>query len=505
MTPNRARTMATVAVALLALLMSACSPGPSEPQDRQLVVGASVGPNSMDPSTNDAAAIPQVLLYNVYETLLKIDGDGKLTPLLASEWKVSADGLVYTFELRPQAKFASGGQVDAEAVVASIERIVNDPAVLPVLKNRMAPLDEVVAIDADTVEFTLKEPSHSWLYGMAQTAGIIYDPAGIDQIASQPAGSGPFVMTEWVQGDQVVLSRNDAYWGSATKLAGVTFKYFTDANAMNAAMLSGSLDVVSNVAAPQALDQFSDPERFTVLEGVTTGEIVLGFNHTQPMMQDLKVRQAILAGIDREALRDAVWAGKGPLIGSMVPPTDPWYEDLSGLNPYDPEKARSLLAEAGYAPGELTLRLRVPTLPYAPPAATYIASQLAEVGITVQVEELEFPATWIDEVMRKGNYDMTIVAHVETRDIVNFADPEYYWHYNNPEFQQLIAEADASPTEDEQIALMKQAARILADDAAAGFLWLLPNLVVTKADIEGVDANAPSLSFDMTGAVAPPN
>ena len=504
MTSNHLRAAGIALLSVFGLLLSGCSGGETQPHDRQLMVGASVAPNSMDPSTNDAAAIPQALLYNVYETLLKIDGDGKLSPLLASEWQVTPDGLTYTFKLRPQARFASGTPVDAAAVVTSIERIISDPAVLPVLKTRMSPVDSIRAVDDDTVEFVLKRPSHSWLYAMAQTAGIIYDPAGLDRIASQPAGSGPFVLSQWVPGDEVVLARNPEYWGAASRLAGVTFKYFTDANAMNAAMLSCRLDVVSYVADPQALDQFRD-DRFKVLEGVTTAEVVLGFNHRQPALQDVRVRQAVLAGIDRAALRDAVWGGKGPLIGSMVPPTDPWYEDLSGVNTYDPDRARALLTEAGYAPGELTLRLRVPNLPYAPPAATYIASQLAQVGITVQVDELEFPATWIEEVMRKSNYDMTIVAHVETRDIVNFANPDYYWHYNNPSFTDLVTRADAAPTDREQIALLQQAARILAEDAAAGFLWLLPNLVVTKSDVEGVDANAPSLSFDLTGTYAPPN
>lgn len=121
------------------------------------------------------------------------------------------------------------------------------------------------------------------------------------------------------------------------------------------------------------------------------------------------------------------------------------------------------------------------------------------------VDELEFPATWIQQVMVESNYDMTIVAHVETRDISRFADPSYYWHYDNAEFQQLIADADAAASDAEQIALMQRAARILADDAAAGFLWLLPNLVVTKADVTGVNRNAPSLSFDMTAVSAPPN
>lgn len=499
---NGSRRFATLFVALLALVLAACSPGSTEPQDRQLVVGASASPNSMDPSTSDAAAIPQVLLYNVYETLLKIDGEGKLQPLLANEWVMTPDAKTYTFELRPQARFASGSPVTADAVVNSINRIVTDPAVLPVLKQQMAPIESMRAVDENTVEFVLKQPSHNWLYSMAQTAGIIYDPSALAMLTTRPAGSGPFVFEQWTQGDSVVLKRNENYWGTPTKLAGVTFKYFTDANAMNAAMLAGQLDVVSNVAAPHALDQFNDP-RFTILEGVTSGEIVLGFNHQTPALQNLKVRLAIIHAIDRKGLRDSVWAGKGPLIGSMVPPTDPWYEDLSNEIPYDPAKARELLAESGVGP--VSLRLRIPTLPYAPGAATYITSQLAEVGIQVTVDELEFPATWIQQVMVESNYDMTIVAHVETRDIALFADPNYYWHYNNPEFQSLIAEADAAPTDTEQIALMKQAAKILADDGAADFLWLLPQLVVTKADVAGVAKNATSLSFDMTSVSAPPN
>ncbi|GAA2179591.1 ABC transporter substrate-binding protein [Brooklawnia cerclae] len=503
MKSTRARALASALISVLVIVLAGCGQSSTETADRQLVVGASVAPNSMDPSTSDAAAISQALLYNVYETLLKIDGDGQLQPLLASEWAVSPDGLTYTFTLRSQAKFSTGAPVNAEAVVTSVERIIDDDAVLPVLKTQMEVVDSVRAVDDTTVEFVLKHPSNNWLYSMAERAGIIYEPTSLADLATTPVGSGPFVFSEWVKGDSVVLTRNESYWGTETRLAGVTFKYYTDANALNAAMLSGSLDVLSNVAAPQALDQFED-SRFTVLEGTTTGEIVLGYNHQTPALQDLKVRQAINYAIDREALRDAVWAGKGPLIGSMVAPTDPWYEDLSGAYPYDPDKARELLAEAGIASGSLTLRLRVPTLPYATPAATYIASQLSEVGIQVQVDELEFPATWIDQVLQQSNYDMTIVAHVESRDISLWADPTYYWHYDNAEFQQLLVEADEASTQTEQTALMKQAAQILSDDAAADFLWLLPNLVVTKSDVTGVQANAPSLSFDMTAAVAPP-
>ncbi len=185
----------------------------------------------------------------------------------------------------------------------------------------------------------------------------------------------------------------------------------------------------------------------------------------------------------------------------MVPPTDPWFEDLSDTYPFDQAKARELLAEAGYATG-LTLRLRVPNLPYGP-AGRRASSRPSckEVGITVELDELEFPARWLDLVYTAHDYDMTIVAHVEPRDLGAFANPDYYWGYDNPEFQELVAEADAG-TPEEQVAKLKEAARILADDAAADWLFLLPNLIITTPEISGVQANQISLAFDLTTIAA---
>ena len=143
------------------------------------------------------------------------------------------------------------------------------------------------------------------------------------------------------------------------------------------------------------------------------------------------------------------------------------------------------------------MALRVPITPYSTPAASFIASQLADVGITVTIEELDFASRWLPEVFLDGDYDMTIVAHVEPRDIVKFANPEYYWHYDNPEFQDLIAQADSGPAQ-EFVPTMKLAARMLADDAAANWLFVFPNLMVARAGITGLGENMTSLSFDVT-------
>ncbi len=488
-------------MAATAIALTACSSPAPEPTGQSndpvvLNVGATLPPEGLDPATVNGAGTPFVLLYNVYETLVRIDGEGEISPLLAVDYRVSEDRTVYTFNLDRSAEFASGDPVTAAAVVESFERARTAEGITSQVREKMEPVDSVDAVDEDTVQVTLKQPSNEFLFDMAGPAGIVYDPVGLDTVSEEPAGSGPFKFDEFQPGEYVKLIKNEDYWGTNVRVDEVFFRYYADPNAMNTAMLSGQLDVISNLTVPQSIDEFSDAERFIVTEGTTDGEVVLGFNHDNEALSSLQVRQAINHAIDREALVDAVWGGKGMLIGSMVVPTDPWYEDLSDTYPFDQDRARELLQEAGYESG-LTLRMRVTTeVPYAPPAARFIAAQLAEVGIELEVDEIDF-AQWLKEVYGQGDYDLTIISHVEPRDISNFANPDYYWHYDNPEFAALIEEADEAPV-DQQIALMQEAARMLADDAAADWLFLLPNLVVTTTEVSGIQVNATGLSFDLT-------
>ena len=497
---RRTRLSVGIVLALvMSVIMTACTRPPvEEAQARPLSIGATLEPDGLDMTTVDGAGTPFVFLYNVYETLIKLDGEGNFKPLLATEWDISDDQLVYTFTIDGAAKFATGEDMLAQDVVASFERARSDAATGS-MQEKWAPVDTIEAPDENTVKVTLSQPSNMWLYDIAGSAGIVVDPAGVDSLDTAPAGSGPFAFVSWDQGNNLKLKGNPDYWGTPTRFGEVTFQYYADPNAMNTAMLSGQLDIISNLTVPQSIGQFDDESRFTIHEGTTDGEVVLGFNHRQPELQDLKVRQAISYAIDRQGLVDAAWGGKGDLIGSMVSPTDPWYEDLSDTYPHDPAKAKELLAEAGHASG-LTLNLRIPTLPYGPPAARFIQAQLAEVGVTVEIEELDF-ARWLDQVYGSHDYDMTIVSHVEGRDIGNFANPEYYWGYDNPAFQTLIEEADTG-TQEGQVEKMKEAARMLADDAAAVWLFVLPNIIITTSEISGVQPNQTSLAFDLTTLAA---
>ncbi len=519
------RRMAVAAVAAVAMTLAACtgggSPTPAEsggvvdPSAKALVIGATAEPGTLDPTATDGAAGTQALLYNVYETLVKLDGEGHLRPLLAQAWDVSPDGLTYTFQLNPATAFSDGTKVTAQAVVDNITRMQNDN-VAPKLKTTMALVASTKVVDDATLEITLAKPSVRWLYEMAGAAGIVMNPTGFADAGSQTAGSGPLTLEAWLPGDSIALKKNTAYWGTPVRFDVVTFRYFTDPGAMTASMETGQLDIISNLQAPETVDQFSDTSRFRVIQGSTNGEVTLAINNGgehsfvnsddpekrvppnpgNPALRDVRVRRAITMAIDRQALLDTVWSGKGALIGSMVVPTDPFYEDLTSINAYNPDEARRLLAEAGYP--KLTLRLRPPTLPYASKAARFVAAQLAEVGITATVEELGFQQPWISTVMGQADYDLSIIAHVEARDIFTFANPDYYWRYNNPEVIALAASADAG-TQEQYVADLKAAARIVSEDAAAVWLFMLPNLVVAKQGITGIPENAiSSLAFDVT-------
>jgi len=499
--------MVAGALAAAALLgLAACSAGSStsppegtpppsgEGSDEALVLGLVAEPASLDFTTEDGAAIPQALLVNLYEGLVKLDQDGEIVPALSTEWDVSDDGRTYTFELVDNAEFTSGEPMTATDVVFSIERVQTDWTT-----SLAAAMDVVESVEADSptrVVVTLSAPSNDWLYRMTTRIGAIFSEAGVDDLASTPIGTGPYQLDAWNRGDSIVLTRNDDYWGDAPHFAEVTLRYFDDPTALNSALLSGGIDVITTVQAPEALPQFDGNDDLQIIEGTTNGEVVLSFNHRSAPFQDIRVRQAIRLAIDHQSLIDTCWAGRGELIGSMVPPTDPWYEDLTALVPHDPNLAAQLLGEAEQT--DLTLRLRVPTLPYAESCGQVVASQLEDVGITVALDTLEFPAQWLQQVFTDHDYDMSIVAHVEPRDVpAVFGNPEYYPGYDNAEVQDLLAEADAG-TPDEQVTIMQEVARVLSEDAASDWLFLLPNLIVADADITGLPENGIGEAFDLT-------
>jgi peptide/nickel transport system substrate-binding protein len=463
--------------------------------DEKMTIGLAAEPATLDFTRTDGAAIPEALLVNVYEGLVKIDeSTGSIVPLLAQSWTISPDRKSYTFVLRDNVTFSNGDRFDATTVKFSIERTKTDAWTIS-LKRYMDVVDRVEILSPTVVKVDLREPSNDWLFRMTTRIGAMFSYHGVDDLANKPVGTGPYVLDKWTRGDSILLRPNDRYWGTKPRLETVRVRYFKDPTAMKNALTSGGIDVIGTLQSPESLPELSTDNRLRVIEGTTNGELTLSFNNSRPPLSNKLVRQAIKYAIDHQAVLETAYAGHGTLIGSMVPPTDPWYEDLTGLYPYDPQKAKQLLAQAGRS--KLTLQFRIPNLPYAVSAAQVVKSQLDQVGITADIDVLEFPARWLDVVFKKADYDMSLISHVEARDIATFADPTYYWRYDNPRVRELLAAAETGDKRAE-IDNMKQLARTLAEDAAADWLFLLPNIMVADQHVAGLPKNLVGEALDLT-------
>ena len=469
----------------------------ADDSDADLVrIGLVAEPASLDFTTTDGAAIPQLLLKNVYETLVTVDVDsGEIVPALAESWEVDDSNTIYTFTLADGVTFSNGADFTAEDAKFSLDQ-VNSDAWTVSLKSQLAVIESAEAKDDTTLVVTLTQPSNAFLYALTTRVGAMFDTDGVADLANTPIGTGPYLFDSWDRGSKITMVRNPDHHGEAPFFGTVEMIYFNDANALNNAMLTDAIDVVSTVQAPESLGEFEAGD-YQIIEGTTNGEVVLSMNHNEGApLSDLRLRQAVRHAIDHQTLMDTCWAGRGELIGSMSPPTDPWYEDRSGDYPFDLDAATALIADAGAEGTEL--RLRLPTLPYAVACGTVVESMLEDAGFEVTVDELEFPAAWLETVFTNKDFDMSIVAHVEPRDMANvFGNPEYYTTYGTDDIQAVFAAADTGSAED-QIDRLAEAATIISEDAAADFLFLLPNLMVADPDITGLPTNAITESFDLS-------
>lgn len=451
-------------------------------------------PKNLDFTTTDGAAIPQALLGNVYQGLVALNDAGEIVPVLAKSWTVSPDGLTYTFDLVDNATFSNGDPFTAEDVKYSFEKVQSDAWTIS-LKSKMDVVDKIEVASPTQAVVTLKRPSNSWLYDMTTRVGAIFDQKATGDLATEAVGTGPYVVSEFVPDTSITLTARDDYWGTPPAVKTVTFQYNNDVNAQIAGMLSGSIDGIVSMQDLNTLDQFKSDDRFNVTEGTTTTKWTLSMNNGAGVFKDPKVRQAVNYAIDRQALLAAVTNGYGQVTGSFVPPTDPWFEDLSGDYPYDPEKAKALLKEAG-AEGA-TIKFYVPNLPAATSAAQVVKSDLEKVGINAELIPSEFPAAWLDQVFTKKDYDMSLIGHVESRDLGVYADPNYYFQYDNPEVQALMASADSGTVEQQKVDLAK-AMKIMSQDAASDWLYLAANINVVDKTLNGVPQNTASESLDVT-------
>jgi peptide/nickel transport system substrate-binding protein len=460
-----------------------------------VTIGMTLEPPGLDPTAGAAAAIGEITHYNIFEGLTKINEDFSVTPLLADSWTFSPDLKTLTLTLKKGVKFQDGEPFTSKDVKFSFERFAAKDSTNKD-KAFFASIQSIDASDPGKVTLTFSGPSFAALLHLGYNTAVILDEKSAANEATQPVGTGPYKLANWSKGSSATLDAWDGY-RDAGKIAikHATFKFISDSAAETAAVLSGDVDAFPRIVA-NAVDQFKSDPRYQALVGGSEGKTILGINNKKPPLDQLKVRQAIAYALDRQAIIDGGSNGQGTPIGSHLTPNDPGYVDLTGQYPHDPAKAKALLAEAGVKL-PLSLTLTLPPPDYARKGGEIIAAELAEVGIQAKIENVEW-AQWLSNVYTNKNYDLTIISHVEPLDIAIYANPTYYFQYDNKDFQAIIARWNAAP----DLAAYKQALvdaqHKLADDSVNGFLFQLPNPVVADAKLSGVWKNAPIFTNDLS-------
>jgi peptide/nickel transport system substrate-binding protein len=350
------RHLALIAAALsVALTMTGCagSSGSSATgTDATINIGSLYEPQNLSNTGGGGQGVTEAFNGNVYEGLYKLDDNGKVEPLLAKSDTISQDGLTYTFTLRDGVKFHSGKALTASDVKASIEDVLAKDS-KSARKSSFTAIDNIATPNDKTVVVTLKERSISFIYNLSYVWIVNADAKNLK---TKEDGTGPYTLGTWKRGSSLSLNRWSGYWGTPAKNKQVVFHYFTDASALSNALLTNQVDLVTSVQSPDALTQFESNKDYKITNGKSTTKLLLAFNDRVKPFDNVDVRKGIYSAIDTKKLLHSIWGKYGTLIGSMVPPTDPWYENLTGVNPYDVSLAKKELAAGGY-PNGFTLSL----------------------------------------------------------------------------------------------------------------------------------------------------
>ena len=437
--------------------------------------------------------------FNIYDRLVDIEvddnGTSKIVPSLAESWDISDDGLEYTFHLRQGVKFHNGNDFTAEDVAYTFHRLLTvEGGVNTEFIDQIKGADELLAGETDTLEgvevvddytvkVTLKEPFAGFLASISSPGVSIYDSeateAAGEDFGMDPAvtvGTGPFEFSSWSFNNQLVLTRNEDYWKGASELPGVVIKIIPDTETQSMMFESGELDILDLDYAADSVDRFTETYPDQIVQGPRVGITYFTMNFNQEPFQDVRVRKAVQMSIDRQAILDALYGGRGQVEQGIFP------HGLIGFNPdqeeikYDPEAAKALLAEAGYPDGfDMEIAADSSSSDTVTMALEIISDQLSEVGINAEIRNYDestwletrksgelgsFMSTWSADYNDPDNFIYTFFGNEEKTKIRSI-------NYPDTEVMDRVAKARTIVDDDERLAEYKALEeKIVHEDAA---------------------------------------
>jgi peptide/nickel transport system substrate-binding protein len=457
-----------------------------------LIAAQGAEPDRLDPHLTSAYASFQIL-ENVYDTLVQPGADLSMEPALAESWEISDDNLTWTFTLRDDVVFHNGRQFTADDVVYSYNRIM-DPDVGAANGYRFASVDSVEAIDDTTVAINLNRPTPNLLVNIGAFKGMAIVPEEIVEdgsIDTNPVGTGPFRFVSSSPDQGIVLEANPDYWRADEGLPyldGIRFVQIPDPTVKLTNLQTGEVDWVDGVP-PQRLAELESDDS-VVLERVPGGDYhYFALNENREPFDNVDVRRAIAMAIDRGEIAEAAQFGAAEANQTAIPEGNFWYFDYAPFDVAATDQASQLLADAGVS--DLTIEFLVTSdFPETVTQAQVIASQLADIGVTVEIADVDF-GTWLD---REGNgeFDAFMLSWIGNIDPDDFYYAQHYstgsfnfQGYSNPDVDALLDEARVETDQDARKALYDQAAAMIVDDASYIYLYNPENIQAWGPQVEG--------------------
>jgi len=456
-----------------------------------LRIGVQLEPVSLDITTTSAATAGEITYANVYEGLTYIDGEGQVRPRLATAWTTSADGKVVDFTLRQGVRYHDGKAFDARTAAYSLRRMLgmlgmhNTNAYLEWFDK----IESVDPVNAGLLRIHLRAPDGLLPFALGLPGAVLVHPDSAASNATRPVGTGPYKVLAWDKGHSVNLVRNDDWWGNPRpQLREAQFLFMTTSFETESMLAEGRIDALSSVT--RLTGAFTSRSDYVLAARGVEGKQIVALNNARPPLNDVRVRRALSHALDRREFRDIY----GPLIsavpiGSHFSPFHPAYVDLVNRYPFDPERAKALLRQAGVAPGTV-LRLSVPPTDYGRFGSLILARQLEAVGLRVEIVNIDWP-TWLDKVFKRKDYDMTLIMHVEPMDLNIYARDDYYFNYDNRAFKPIWDKVRAARTEADRNAWLGQAQRQITEDAVNLFIQLRPERNFIRRGLTGMWERCP--------------
>lgn len=497
------KLLAVILVGIITCLsLSACgSKGTSRNSIDTLNVGQTSEPRGLDPALVDDVESVRVT-YNIYEGLVRYSKDSvDVEPCLAKSWEISEDGISYTFYLREDVKFHDGTEFDAEAVKFNIDRQLPEQKTddMPYAESVYGVVNNVEVIDKYTVRINLKDKCTPFLSNLAMSLGApIASPKALQEnnnnLNENPVGTGPYKFVRWDKSQNVILVKNDEYWGEKANITNLVFKIIADQSARAVALTNGEVDIIPNVDV-NVVDQIKNGG-CKVLDNEGMNVFYVAFNVTSPTYKDAKLRRAIVQAINVTELTDTLTKGYATPANSILPTFVDGYDKSIQQAQYDPEAARKTLSDAGVS----SIHFITHTAGGQEPAEA-IQGYLSKIGINCTIDAYDW-ATYKDKV-KNGDYDLCYYGwsgdNGDPDNFLNILSVSDYSinvaRYNNPAYNAGIKKGLATPIGEERNKIYTDLEKMQAEDAALLPLW-------HKRTLSGYRANINNFNEHVTGTIS---